>query len=40
MNLVDHVVGVDPDRDRITMVSAKTQGELAWQTFPATARGY
>ena len=42
MDLVDHVVGVDPDRDRITaaVVSAKTQGELAWRTFPATARGY
>lgn len=40
--LVDHVIGVDPDRDRITaaVVCAKTQGELAWKTFAATARGY
>lgn len=41
-NLVDHVVGVDPDRDRITaaVICAKTQGELASKTFPATGRGY
>ena len=31
MDLVDHVVGVDFDRDRISaaVVSAKTQGEFA-----------
>lgn len=40
--LVDHVIGVDPDRDRITaaVVCAKTQGELDSRAFPATARGY
>lgn len=41
-DLVEHVIGVDPDRDRITaaVVCAKTQGELAARTFPATGRGY
>ena len=41
-DLVEHVIGVDPDRDRITaaVVCAKTQGELAAKTFPATGRGY
>lgn len=41
-DLVDHVVGVDPDRDRITaaVVCATTQGEVAWRTFATTARGY
>lgn len=41
-DLVDHVIGVDPDRDRITaaVVCVKTQGEIASKTFPATARGY
>ena len=41
-DLVDHVIGVDPDRDRITasIVCAKTQGELARAEFPATAAGY
>ena len=41
-DLVDHVIGVDPDRDRITaaVVCAKTQGELGSRVFPATARGY
>jgi len=40
--LVDHVIGVDPDRDRVTaaVVSVGTQGELAAKTFPATRRGY
>ena len=40
--LVDHVIGVDPDRDRVTaaVVSVTTQGELAAATFPATRRGY
>ncbi len=41
-DLIDHVIGVDPDRDRITaaVVCARTQGELTWRTFPATPRGY
>lgn len=41
-DLVDHVIGVDPDRDWITaaVVCAKTQGELASKAFPTTARGY
>lgn len=40
--LVDHVIGVDPDRDRITIavVDAKNQGELACAEFPTTAAGY
>lgn len=40
--LVDHVIGVDPDRDRITaaVVCTHTQGELATKAFAATARGY
>lgn len=40
--LVHHVVGVDPDRDRITasLVEARTRGELARREFPATPRGY
>ena len=40
--LVDHVIGVDPDRDRVTaaVVSVAMQGELAAATFPATRRGY
>jgi len=34
-DLVDHVIGVDPDRDRVTaaVVCAKTQGELDRQVF-------
>lgn len=41
-DLVDHVIGVDPDRDRINaaVVCAKTQGEIDCRVFPATARGY
>lgn len=41
-DIVDHVVGIDPDRDRITaaVVCARTQGEVAAKTFAATARGY
>lgn len=40
--LVDHVIGVDPDRDRITaaVVCARTQGELARAEFRANAEGY
>ncbi|MBK6855631.1 MAG: IS110 family transposase [Microthrixaceae bacterium] len=40
--LVDHVIGVDPDRDRITVavVDAKTQGELGRAEFPTTPAGY
>jgi len=41
-DLVEHVIGVDPDRDRVTaaVVSVTTQGELAAATFPTTRRGY
>jgi transposase len=40
--LVHHVVGVDPDRDWITLavVDARTSGVLAEGRFPATADGY
>ena len=40
--LVHHVVGIDPDRDRITasLVEARTRGELARREFPATPAGY
>ncbi len=40
--MVDHVVGVDPDRDRITAVilDAKTKAELGEATFPTTPAGY
>lgn len=36
--MVDHVVGVDPDRDRVAAVllDAKTKGELAEVSFPTT----
>ncbi len=42
VDLVDYVIGVDPDRDRITasIVCAKTQGELDHAEFPATGMGY
>lgn len=41
-DLVGHVIGVDPDRDRITLaiVDAKTQGELDRVEFATTADGY
>ena len=41
-DLVDHVIGVDPDRDRITIavVDAKTSGELGRAEFKTTAVGY
>lgn len=40
--LVDHVIGVDPDRDHITaaVVCSRTQGEIAAAAFATTARGY
>lgn len=41
-DLVDHVVGVDPDRDRITtaIIDVSTQGELGRAEFPTTPGGY
>jgi transposase len=40
--LIDQIIGVDPDRDRITaaIVDARTQGELARAEFPTTPAGY
>lgn len=40
--LVHHVIGVDPDRDWITLaiVDARTTGICAHGRFPATGRGY
>jgi hypothetical protein len=40
--LVDHVIGVDPDRDRntVAVVCAKTRGEVASRAVSTTARGY
>jgi transposase len=40
--MVEHVIGVDPDRDRVTavLVDAKTRGELAEAVFPTTPAGY
>jgi transposase len=40
--LVDHVVGVDPDRDWITvaLLEARTSGVLATERFAATGDGY
>ena len=40
--LVDHVVGVDPDRDWITLavVDARSAGVIAEGRFPATSDGY
>ena len=40
--LVDHVIGVDPDRDWITaaVVDARTTGVIAKQKFTADAAGY
>jgi hypothetical protein len=40
--LVDHVVGVDPDRDWITLavLEAHTAGVVAEGRFPATGDGY
>lgn len=41
-DIVEHVIGVDPDRDRITaaVVCSRTQGEVASRSFAATSRGY
>ena len=40
--LVDHVVGIDPDRDWITaaVLEAATAGVVATGRFPANAAGY
>src|SRR5262245_61844540 len=40
--LVDHVIGVDPDRDWITvaLIEARTSGVLATDRFPADSGGY
>ena len=40
--LVDHVVGVDPDRDWITLavLDAHSTGVIAEDRFPATRDGY
>ena len=40
--LADHMIGVNPDRDRITaaVICAQTQGEVATRAFATTARGY
>ena len=40
--LVDHVIGVDPDRDRITIgiVRADNQGAAGTDSFPTTPKGY
>ena len=41
-DIVNHVIGIDPDRDRVTasLVEASTGGELATATFETTRRGY
>ena len=41
-DIVDHVIGIDPDRDRITasLVEASTGGELATEAFETTRGGY
>ncbi len=41
-DLVDHVIGVDPDRDRITLgiIDAATQAALGNATFATTPHGY
>ena len=40
--LVDHVIGVDPDRDWITVAAldSRTSGVIANDRFPATSDGY
>lgn len=40
--LVDHVIGVDPDRDRFTaaIVVAANSAELETREFPTTSAGY
>ena len=39
---VEHVIGIDPDRDAVTasVVKATTGGELASAAFETTRRGY
>ena len=41
-DILDHVIGIDPDRDRITasLVEASTGGELATEAFETTRGGY
>ena len=41
-DIVDHVIGIDPDRDRITasLVEASTGGEVATAAFETTRGGY
>jgi transposase len=41
-DIVDYVIGVDPDRDRITLavLAASTQAKSAASSFATTARGY
>ena len=41
-DIVDHVIGIDPDRDRITasLVEASTGGEPATEAFETTRGGY
>ena len=41
-DIVDHVIGIDPDRDQITasLVEASTGGELATEAFETTRGGY
>jgi len=40
--LVDHVIGVDPDRDWITVAAldSRTSGVISTERFPATRDGY
>ena len=40
--MVDHVIGIDPDRDWVTaaVLDAATAGVLATGRFPADAGGY
>jgi transposase len=40
--LVDHVIGIDPDKERITaaVIDAKTTGVVATEVFAATRGGY
>jgi hypothetical protein len=40
--LVDHVIGVDPDRDWITVAAldSRTAGVITTDRFPATRDGY
>ena len=40
--MVEHVIGIDPDRDRVTasVVDTVTTGEQATAVFATTRRGY